>query len=93
MAAAPTPAQRRVLDELLGVSVEYFRKPELLKAETLFGVAERAAKRGEERRDERMAVENIVQRKPGVAANKRPDNPHHPIGCVLKLFHPAAHVR
>ena len=58
--AAPTPTQRRVLDELFGASVEYFRKPEPLKAETLFGVAERAVKREEERRDERTAEENMV---------------------------------
>lgn len=62
-AAAPIPVQRRMLDELFGASVEYFRKPELLKADTLFGAAERAAKRGEERREERMAEENMVGRK------------------------------
>jgi len=59
-AAAPRPAQRRVLDELFGVSVEYLRKPELLKAEALFGAAGRAAKREEERREERTAEENMV---------------------------------
>jgi hypothetical protein len=59
-AAAPIPAKRRVLDELFGASVEYFRKPEVLKAEALFGAAERAAKRDEERRDERTAEENMV---------------------------------
>jgi len=42
-AAVPILAQRRVLDELFGVSVEYFRNPELLKAEALFGATERAA--------------------------------------------------
>lgn len=50
------------MDELFGVSVEYLRKPELLKAEALFGVVERAAKRDEERRDERIAEENMVGR-------------------------------
>lgn len=59
-AAAPIPTQRRVLDELFGASVEYFRKPELLKVETLFGTAERAVKREEERRDERIEEESIV---------------------------------
>jgi hypothetical protein len=48
------------LDELFGASVEYFRKPEVLKVETLFGTAERAVKREEERREDRMAAENMV---------------------------------
>ena len=60
-AAAPIPTQRKVLDELLGASVEYFRKLGLLKAETLFCAAERAVKREEERRDERIAEENMVR--------------------------------
>ena len=61
--------------------MEYFRKREVLKAETLFGAAERAVKRDEERRDERIAEDNMVDRKPSVTC--RPlENPHHPIGCV-----------
>jgi len=59
-AETPILAQSRVLDELLGASVEYFRKPELLKVEALFWAAERAVKREEERRDERIAEENMV---------------------------------
>jgi hypothetical protein len=48
------------LDELFGASVEYFRKPELLKAEALLGKAERTAKREEERREGRIAEVNMV---------------------------------
>lgn len=60
MAATPTLVQSKVFDELFGASAEYFRKPEFLKAETLFGAAERAAEREEERREARIAEENMV---------------------------------
>ena len=59
--ATPRPAQSRVLDELFGASVEYFRKPEPLIAEALFGTAERPAKREEERREDRTTEENMVR--------------------------------
>lgn len=58
--AVPRPAQRSVLDELFGASVEYFRKPELRKAEDLLGKAERVVKREEDRREDRTADENMV---------------------------------
>ena len=59
-AATPRPLQSRMLDELFGASVEYFRKPGVLKADTRFWAAERAVKRDEERRDERITEENMV---------------------------------
>lgn len=71
-AAAPRPAQRRVLDELLGASVEYFRKPELLNVEALFWVTERAVRREEERTDERKAEENMVRQQTGLRVGERP---------------------
>ena len=61
-AATPRPAQSRVLEELFGASVEYFRKAEPLKAEALLGTAERAAKREEERREDRTTEESMVGR-------------------------------
>jgi hypothetical protein len=54
------PVQSKALDELFGGSVEYFRKPEFLIAGTLLGAAERAAKREEGRREDRIAAENMV---------------------------------
>jgi hypothetical protein len=59
-AATPRPAQSRMLDELFGGSVEYFRKPEPLIAEALFGVVERVAKREEERKEDRTTEVNMV---------------------------------